>query len=207
MIWTTLTRFALVTSFPLFAVACVVSSEPSGYAPPSELEGSGGGSATVTSSTADGGPSEHPILAPVDTGQTMTAAPGQGVGVFTEYDAGGHWYIWWTCDSTLDSNPPCDFDVKVSAQSGAVTNAVSQEFEQGDVLTQASPAQIEANTRVSTGLDGVRFDTDPGATITLSATVGQQYSGQFIFFVEGGKVDDGFSGTVTDPIQLVGSTP
>ncbi len=137
----------------------------------------------------------------------MTAAPGQGVGVFTEYDSGGAWHIWWTCDSSVDTqNPPCQFDVKVSVATGAIALPAAQGFQASDKLT-ITPTQLEATTLTSTSTDGLTFQTSPGATITLSATVGGQYDGRFIFFVEGGKVDDGFTGTVTDPIQLQGSTP
>jgi hypothetical protein len=53
----------------------------------------------------------------------------------------------------------------------------------------------------------VLFDTDPGATITLTATVGGLYNGQFLFWVQGGQVNGGYTGTVTDPLMLVGATP
>ena len=203
----TLGRFALVLSIPGVVAACVVDSTPpdvtygSGPTPVASAGEDSGAPA------ADGSPSAHPILAPIDTNQTMTAAPGQGVGVFTAYDSGGAWHIWWTCDSLVDSqNPPCQFDVKISVASGAIALPATQGFQASDTFT-ATTTQLEGITTTAAESDGVTFQTTPGATITLSATVGGQYDGRFIFFVEGGKVDDGFTGTVSDPIQLVGSTP
>ncbi|MGO8994135.1 MAG: hypothetical protein ACLQVI_12465 [Polyangiaceae bacterium] len=199
---TWLPRFALVASIPALVIACSSSSSSTGFA-----SASGGEVPTATPPGEDGGPSEYPILAPIDTGANMTAAPGQGVGVFTEYYTGGQWHVWWTCDSLVDSqNPPCQFDVKISVASGTITDPVSQGFQASDTFT-VSGAQIEGVTTTSTASDGVTFDTAPGAVITLSATVGGQYDGRFLFFVEGGKVDDGFTGTVTDPIMLQGATP
>jgi hypothetical protein len=199
----TLCRFAFVVSVPAFVVACEVESSVSS---PPEAWG-GAGPEPSASVDAGGGPSEYPILAPVDTNLTMTAAPGQGVGVFTEYASGGNWTVWWTCDSLVDTqNPPCQFDVKISVQTGSILAPTTNGFQSTDTFT-SSAAQIEAVTTTSTASDGLTFQTAPGAAITLSATVGGQYDGRFIFFVEGGKVDDGFTGTVTDPILLKGSTP
>jgi hypothetical protein len=148
------------------------------------------------------------MTALIDTNQTMNVAPGQGVGVFVEYDSGGNWNVWWTCDSSIDSaNPACTFDVKMTAQSGEITNLTPQKLESGDAVTQPTSASLEATTTTSTGTDGVTFTTTPGAQILLDATVGGQHDGRYVFFVQGGKVDDGYSGTVTDPIYMQGSTP
>jgi hypothetical protein len=204
MALSTLARCALVLGAPLLVVACVVDSRDGSGG---SYAGGGAGSGGTATVPGDGQPSAHPILAPVDTDQTMNAAPGQGVGVFTEYTHGGHWHVWWTCDNLVSANPPCAFDVKISVPTGQLHNVVTQQFEQGDTFNQGSPQSVEAQTTVSTALDGLTFDTTPGATITLDATVGGQHDGRFIFFVEGGKVDDGYTGTVTDPIQLVGSAP
>jgi hypothetical protein len=187
--------------------ACSSTDSSVGYA---SGGGSSSGSAFPSASAGfpgDGGPSEYPILAPVDTGATMTAAPGKGVGVFTEYLGQGNWNLWWTCDSLVDStNPPCQFDVKVSVTTGSITSVTPQGLQSTDTLS-VQGTQVEAVTTTSTASDGITFQTAPGATITLSASVAGQYDGRFIFFVEGGKVDDGFTGTVTDPILLQGSTP
>jgi hypothetical protein len=212
MILSTLGRLAFILSVPAIVVACVVDTTN----PPTEVS-SGGGGGGGSGSAVDGGaastgaPSEHPILVPIDTNTSgapqMTAAPGQGVGVFSEYDGAGSWHVWWTCDSLVDStNPPCPFDVKIDVQTGTITQPVTQGFQTADTFT-SSGTQLEAVTTTSTGTDGVTFQTAPGAAITLSATVGGQYDGRFIFFVEGGKLDDGFTGTVTDPIILQGATP
>jgi len=152
------------------------------------------------------------MLARVDDNVTMNASPGEGVGVFSEYDSGGHWHLWWTCD-TLVTHESCPFDIKVSVDKGGITNASAEQFTSRDTLvTPTTPASgdeggIEAKTRTTTGTSGVLFDTDPGATITLTASVGGHYNGKFLFWVQGGKVDDDFRGTVTDPLMLVGASP
>jgi hypothetical protein len=202
----TLGRFALVLAPAALAAACMVDSSPqpqtTSWAGPSvELD-----AGVSSASSEDGGPSAHPILALVDTNQTMNAAPGAGLGVFVEYDSGGNWNVWWSCGPEQDgTDPPCQFDVKVSVASGSISGPATRGFLATDTFT-ASGSQIEGVTTTTTAFDGVTFQTAPGAVITLSATVGGVY-GPFIFFVEQGKVDDGASGLVTDPVQLQGTNP
>jgi hypothetical protein len=207
--------FAVVTAA---SVACTVESSSDGYsssignAGPSEpvlVEDAG---QPITVSGGSSKPSTTSMLARVDPGVKMNAAPGQGVGVFTEYDTGGHWHLWWTCDTSLTSQT-CLFDVKVSVEEGAIVNAVADQFTSSDVLTTPStpgPGEaggIEAKTLTTTAIEGVLFDTDPGATITMTATVGGLYNGQFLFWVQGGQLKGGYAGIVTDPLMLVGAAP
>lgn len=218
MVPMTLLRLGMFGTLAMAAVACsvqvssgVASSEPPPYT--GSLGGEDAGSdvaATVSPGSSD--PSLEPMLARVEDGQKMNAAPGQGVGVFSEYDSGGHWIIWWTCDTNITSEN-CPFDVKLSSEKSAITNAVSQSFTASDtLLTPSTPGagptgSIEAKTVTTTGTQGVTFDTDPGAIITLSATVGGLYNGKFLFWVQSGQVNGGFTGTVTDPLLLVGAAP
>jgi hypothetical protein len=208
-----LRAFALALIAPL-VVACVVESDPHDHRGPTTVAAAGGptgsaGSGGGTSSSApgdDGSPSASPILVDVDTNKTMNAAPGQGVGVFTEYTAGGHWHVWWTCDSSVNPQSVCPFDVKITAASGAITNVKTEKFEQTDSYNYGS-ALIEATTTTTTDLDGLLFDTDPGAVITLDATVAGKHDSRFLFFVQDGQVNGGFNGTLTDPIMLEGTKP
>jgi hypothetical protein len=199
----TLCRFALVLAPVVVAVACTVDSTPL------EISMAGGPGEPMDAgapSGDDGSASAHPILALVDTNQTMNATPGQGLGVFVEYDAGGNWNVWWSCGPEQDgTDPPCQFDVKISVASGAIGAPATRGFLASDTFT-ASGTALEAATVTTTAFDGVTFQTAPGAVITLRASVGGVY-GQFIFFVEQGKVDDGASGLVTNPVMLQGSTP
>lgn len=206
----TLGRFAFILSVPAIVIACTVESTPAG----GSSAGGGpvpSGSVSATPSSPDGGPSEYPILAVIDTNETgapeLQAPPGQGVGVFTEYTGAGSWHVWWTCDSLVDTtNPPCPFDVKVTVANGTISAPATQGFQATDSL-KTSSTSLEAVTSTSTGTNGMTFVTAPGGVITLSATIGGQYDGRFLFFVEGGKLNDGFKGTVTDPIMFQGATP
>jgi hypothetical protein len=207
---------SFVTALAVAAVltACTADVSTSGYASgggPVFIEDAGGGDVgTVSPGSPD--PSHTSLLAVVDPNVKMTASPGEGVGVFTEYDSGGHWQVWWTCDTSRTSES-CPFDVKAWAEQGAIVNASSEQFAFGDTLTTPSTpgpgaaGGIEAKTVTTTGTQGVLFDTDPGATITLTVTIGGLYSGQFLFWVQGGRINGGYTGSVTDPLMLVGASP
>jgi hypothetical protein len=160
----------------------------------------GGGSSSAAPASA------VPMLVDVDPNRTMTAQPGQGVGVFTEYVTGGHWHIWWTCD-TNQTSFDCSFDVTVSAGGGPVTNAVGEELAATDRIVQSGAGQIEAVTQTSTQVSGVSFDTSPGAVITVDAKMNGQDDGAFLFFVQGGQVNGGYQGVLTDPLMLEPSSP
>jgi hypothetical protein len=217
----TLLRLGTFGAFAMAVAACTVDATTGPYggggggAGGSEPclscdDDAGGDAATVSAGSTT--PSKNPILGKIDDNVKMNASPGQGVGVFNEYDSGGKWHIWWTCDTNLTSES-CPFDVKVSVAKGAITNATSDSFGTGDTLTAPTPGAaassggLEAKTTTTTGTQGIYFQTDPGATITLTATVGGLYNGKFLFWVEDGMVNGGYKGTVTDPLLLEGKSP
>ncbi len=148
----------------------------------------------------------QPMLVDVDPDKTMTARPGEGVGVFTEYATGGHWHVWWTCD-TYRSGQSCSFQLTITVASGAIANTVGETLEAGDQLLQPSPGEVDVTTQTSTGRDGVRFDTSPGAVITIDAKLNGQDDGNLLFFVQDGAVNGNYGGTLTDPLMFEAASP
>lgn len=147
-----------------------------------------------------------PMLVEVDADQTMSAVGGDGVGVFIEYGKGGHWHLTWTCD-TSHTAQSCDFVIRLAAASGTIANVDEAELPAGAVRAEGSPSAVEVRTTTSTELHSVRFDTNPGAVLTVDASVGGLKDGAFLFFVQDGKVNGGFTGRLTNPLQLQGNTP
>lgn len=167
--------------------------------------GTGWGTAGRASGGSSSGASPQPMLVDVDTNRTMSARPGLGVGVFTEYAAGGQWHVWWTCDTNI-TGFGCSFDVSVSTD-GGITNLAGQGLESNDQITQTSPNSIRLLTQTSTGMDGATFETAPGAVITLDAKMNSQDDGALLFFVQNGAVNGNYTGTLTDPLMLEPTTP
>jgi hypothetical protein len=148
------------------------------------------------------------MLATVDTGVMLTDPPGTAVGVFVEYAAGGHWHLWWTCDTTL-SNLSCTFDVIATIPTGTITNVTGDRLESDDSLTTPSATEVALVTNTTTGVDGVFFDTAPGATITVVQRIGNTQDGAFFFWSQNGTIEGGTTSTqaVADPLSFVPSTP
>lgn len=211
--------FALVSAFALSTslVACVIEDAPprrlgpDSNPPSTGSVGSTGGVASPGDTTTPTPPaSPSPMLAVVDTDQVMHADPGQGVGIFTEYKAGGTWHVWWTCD-TAKSSQGCDVSLSATAAAGTITNLDSAELG-GGLVTTPSPSRVEARVTTTTQVHGIVFSTEPGAVVTLEATVGGLKEGpgpnrSFFFFVQDGKINGGYGGALTNPLQLQGNTP
>lgn len=204
-------------AFTTSLVACVIEDSPPrrlasdpapatpGTAAPVGSAGTGGTTPTDPSTV-----SPAPILAVVDTDQVMNADPGQGVGVFTEYFGGGKWHVWWTCD-TAKSQQQCDVVLSATAATGTISNLDTTAIDNGSAVL-SNPSRIDATTTTTTQVHGVTFSTSPGAVLTLEATVGGLREGpgpnrSFFFFVQDGKINGGFAGRLSNPLQLQGKTP
>ncbi len=145
-----------------------------------------------------------PVLIPIDTDQTLEASPGLGVGVFIEYRSGGHWNLRWTCD-TERTGQPCNFDVEV-----ATDHAVSNALEDGSLATTTTSTEgsiIRAGGVITSTMETLTFDATPGEEIRVTATVSGLTDGSFFFFVQDGKINGGYEGTLTNPIRVIGKVP
>ncbi len=200
----TIFRLAAMGAIATFSVACVVESNDRNPPRPSDSVGYPAPD-PVGSSTA---PNATPILVVIDTNKTMTAAPGDGVGIFTEYTSGGHWHVWWTCDtnSPNGSHQSCAFDVSATVPSGSFTNVAPDSLGPNDALV-SDPQTVHATSTTTTTVQGVFFDTAPGASIVLKGSISGNTDSSFFFFVQDGKVNGGFQGKLTNPIEFQGSKP
>jgi hypothetical protein len=156
-----------------------------------------------SSSTSSGAAPTQPLLADVDTNATLVTTPGNGIGVYVEYEAGGHWKLSWTCDTAITSLT-CNFTVDASVEVGAITNPSVDGFGSTDTLTQTSTTQIEGVTSTTTGVNTVLFDTTAGATIEVSVRLDAPVS---FFFVQDGQVNGGYKGALTNPLLLRPTSP
>jgi hypothetical protein len=168
----------------------------------------GGGPLPAPSGDNSGGVANaQAMLVDVDTNRTMVAQPGDGVGVFTEYAAGGHWHVFWSCDTNRTSFD-CGFNVNLST-GGPITDAAGESLDASDVLmtSQATNGELGVNSQTSTTIKGLTFDTAPGASIVLDAQIDGQRDGRILFFVQDGQVNGGYQGALADPLTLEPSSP
>lgn len=191
-------------------LACVVKTErhyygrdDAGGEPSGAAEGPPGATGNGQLPPGDGG---VPVTVEIDTGKSMDAAPGEGVGLFVEYHSGGHWRLWWTCD-TLVSGQSCDFAVRAEVEHGPLTAFKTTGLGGGDTAEQTDDNTVVVQSTVTDTLATAEFDTSPGETIALEAIVSGLRDGSYFFFVQDGQINGGFSGTLTNPILVRGKTP
>jgi hypothetical protein len=142
-------------------------------------------------------------VAAIDTDAQLQTEPGKGAGVLVEYMNGGHWHVFTVCDTSV-SGYSCFFDVTAQVIGDKVSNVLAEQLESGDIATSycADTALLGATT--STDFDGLWFDTAPGATVRLTAAIGQTiYPNPFFWISEGVVREDANA----NPFELTPSAP
>ncbi len=179
----------LATAFfvPVLA-ACIITHDDHGGAPPPA--------------------NTQPLTVSVDTDQTMShVAGGQGVGLFVQYAAGGHWRLRWTCDTAI-SGLACDFAVKLHGTTVANAKSLFDPSEKGGSLDASTPDELVVSSHTTMGVDELDFDAAPGADLKIDLAVSGLRDGSFFFFVQNGQIDGNFpSSKLTDPLIFEPSAP
>jgi hypothetical protein len=168
----------------------------------------------------DGQPSRTPMLVRVQSGKTLKAGAGDGVGVFVLYASGGHWTIWWTCDTDQSPSHTCAYDIQAKTLGGDISNVAGVDGTtltpdteggagaEGGVAEAGAPVPaIQITTQVTNLIQGVTFDTPPGAILEVEASLDGLYDGSLFYFVDGDKVKDGYKGQLSDPLEFQPTSP
>lgn len=134
----------------------------------------------------------------IDTNRTLHASPGQGVGLFITYTAGGQWKLEWSCDTNVSRSHACNFEIAVGTK--GVSDIASTP---ASAVVQRDAVSFHVRTVTTTTLDTATFRTEPGSAIALTMRVDGQVFPRLMFFVSDGQL----STAPTDPIELVPSEP
>lgn len=200
--WAPGTALASALTCVVLAAGCV--ADANWNASGGDAVSSGGGPASSSAPTATS--ATQPMVVSLQTDRTLVGQPGVGVGVFTEYAAGGHWHIWWTCDTRLTSQS-CAYRVTVSVASGTLSNVSGAALERSDEVTLQSPQQIVAQTVTTTGVDAINFDASAGTPIQLQVDLDPAPGSTYLFFVQNDQVNGGYMGDLTNPLILEPTAP
>lgn len=144
-----------------------------------------------------------PSQSTIDTDAQLVVDAGVGAGVFIEYATGGHYHLRTSCDTTR-SNTSCHWDVIITPEDGAtITNTATENLEANDSFhvypDQSATVSYQLTTVTTTELDGVTFDVDPGAAISVDAFLDDTCALPFFFWQGGGAVHEG---SPSNPLQL-----
>ncbi|MBX3128894.1 MAG: hypothetical protein KF718_19415 [Polyangiaceae bacterium] len=158
-------------------------------------QGSGGGSSTAP----------DPAVSTIDTGASLAdMVPGEGVGAFAEYQAGGTWHIYTTCDTAI-SKLSCRWDIILSAASAdEIFDFAPDRLESSDYLDWEDDRSVRMVTRTTTDFDGFFVEAQPGAPMLLDVYLDGRPEPRYIYWVGDGGLHQG---SPTNPIELVPSAP
>jgi hypothetical protein len=150
---------------------------------------------------------ETPSQSTIDTNAQLVVDAGVGAGVFIEYASGGHYHLRTSCD-TARSNTSCHWDVIITPEGNAtITNPASENLSGSDSFHEYPEPNGPANAALSyqltavttTELDGVTFDIDPGAAISVDAFLDGTCALPFFFWRGDHAVHEG---SPSNPLQL-----
>ncbi len=148
-------------------------------------------------------PATSPRTVAIETGRTLEAPAGEGVGLFVEYQAGGRWHLHTTCD-TSQSGYSCDFDVYATVDtSGTIAGITAEGLEPGDVAVRSNTTAHFA-ARTATGAQGVWIDAWAGASIALEVYLDGVLEPRYVYWRGDGVVH---AGAPTNPVVFQPSTP
>lgn len=155
-------------------------------------------SPSASATTTANEPSASPLTVLIDSGKTLDANPGEGVGLFFEYAGGGHWHLHTTCD-TSSSGYGCDFSVDATPQAGSSLDAVADEGLSGDDVAETRGGSLHFAAHTTTGSKGVTFTTAPGALLEVQTYLDGNLEGRYVYWVGSGVLH---AGAPTNPLVL-----
>ena len=139
----------------------------------------------------------------IDTDGQLTTDAGSGAGVLVEYMNGGHWHILLVCDTSI-SGERCDFDVTAQAIGAKVSNLLAEQLESSDVATSYCSDTAILGVSTSSDFDGLWFDTTPGATVRITAALGETLYENVLFWRSDGMVHNDAN---ANPVEFTPTAP
>ena len=148
-------------------------------------------------------PAENIALYEIDAAQGMAQEPGLGAGTFIEYQSGGQWYVYVTCDSSRPGGVPCAWDIQVDLLGGWWRGLVAVNLGSDDYLANETwgPRLVAQTTDE---VEGFYFMAEPGATVSFDVLLDGLPGNRYVFWVSGGAVNPG---AATNPVDLEPNQP
>lgn len=142
----------------------------------------------------------EPMIVTIDSDVALDATPGDGVGVFVEYYAGGTYRIWTTCDTAFSGNA-CGFDIFTSVDNSSTIVATTEENLEGIDSITVNPGQGTVDLRFDTGndYDAAVIDVTPGAILRVEVFLDGSSDARFTYWFGNGVLHEG---APTNPIDF-----
>ncbi|AUX30468.1 MULTISPECIES: hypothetical protein [Sorangium] len=149
-------------------------------------------------------PADEPRLVAIDTDAALSSEPGEGVGIFVEYAAGGTWRLWTTCD-TNRSKVVCSFDLYASVDtSSELFDIVGTDLEKTDATRLADDGIAYLHAETGSDIDAMTFTTTEGAIVRLEAYLDGAQEPRYVYWFGDGVLHEG---APTNPIDFQPTSP
>ena len=140
----------------------------------------------------------------IDTNQTVSADPGEGVGLFVEYATGGEYHVFATCDTKTSSNMghfACTWIVTASIDPSLRMEVTDDgNLEKNDTITRIDDGAVRLNFVVDDDFDGAVLNVPDGsAPLRLSWLLDGFANTAHLSWVSGGAIQ---TGAPSDPLDL-----
>jgi len=148
--------------------------------------------------------SEDPMLVALDTDATVSAEPGEGVGLFVEYAAEGKWRLSTTCDTNY-SNIGCTFDVFAGVDtSSELTDLSTEDLEGRDDAAIIEEGVAGWHAETASDIDAITLTTTPGAILRVEMYLDQVSQPRFVYWFGNGVLHEG---APTNPVDFEPTAP
>ncbi|MBK8254017.1 MAG: hypothetical protein IPK82_15305 [Polyangiaceae bacterium] len=134
----------------------------------------------------------------------LEAKPGEGVGIFVEYQSGGKWRIWTTCD-TFTSKQVCAYDIFAATRLPTDLRAYALEDAEGfDEVKDLGEGMVELIADTDSDTDALVLETEPGASLDIEVYIDGQSAQPYVYWVSNDVIH---VGTPDNPTRFVPQAP
>jgi hypothetical protein len=141
----------------------------------------------------------------IETGEMLTADPGQGAGVFVEYAAGGAYHVFSTCD-TNTSGFSCQWLMIASIDPTlSMTVKDDGDLESDDSITRVDKGAVKLLFNSGADFDGAVLTVPPGEKLRLNVMLDGCYTTNLVSWISSGTTVQ--NGAPTDPVDFVPTSP
>ncbi len=130
-----------------------------------------------------------PYFTTIDVGHTLTTTLGEGAALFVEYESGGTWHLWTSCD-TKATGADCFFRAYVYPRGGIVSLA-ALDFEAGDRIDETGDGSFTFISQTRLDSDGMTLVSKPGALLDLELELDGFADASYLVWYGNGAVHEG----------------
>lgn len=140
----------------------------------------------------------------IQSDMVFEAKPGEGVGIFVEYQSGGKWHVFTTCD-TFTSKQVCSFDIFAGGRTAEDLRAYATEETEGfDEVKDLGDGTVELLADTDSDTDGLVLELTAGSALNLEVYLDGQSAEKFVYWISDDTVH---AGVPENPVQFVPVTP